>query len=295
MRVAASQERIAAPVGREEPPVVTLLTDFGSRDAYAAVMKGVILRSLPTAGVVDVTHEIPPQDVRAAAFVLESACPYFPEGAVHVVVVDPGVGGPRRIIAAEAGERRFLGPDNGVLSVALGRMAGEANEARVVAVSDEAVHLARRRALPPGAAESATFHGRDRFAPLAAELARGVALEELGSQVDDYVRLELPSPVARGPSEVAGEVIYIDRFGNLVTNLRPGDLPSPDAEFEVAGRAAGRLARAYHERERGQLLAVVGSTGRVEISVRDGSAAGVLAAIVGTAVAARAPGKGPGR
>ncbi len=177
MRVAASQERTAAPVGREEPPVVTLLTDFGSRDAYAAVMKGVILRSLPTARLVDVTHEVPPQGVRAAAFVLESACPYFPDGTVHVVVVDPGVGGPRRIIAAEAGGCRFLGPDNGVLSVALERVARGPKEPCVVAVSDEAVHLARRRALPPGATESTTFHGRDRFAPLAAELARGTALE----------------------------------------------------------------------------------------------------------------------
>ncbi|MHC4503189.1 MAG: SAM hydrolase/SAM-dependent halogenase family protein [Planctomycetota bacterium] len=285
-------------MGREEPPVVTLLTDFGSRDAYAAVMKGVILRSLPTARVVDVTHEVPPQDVRAAAFVLESACPYFPEGTVHLVVVDPGVGGPRRIIAAEAGEGRFLGPDNGVLSVALERVAREANEANephVVAVSDEAVRLARRRALPPRAIESTTFHGRDRFAPLAAELARGMALEELGSDVDDYVKLELPSPLPRGPGEVAGEAIYIDTFGNLVTNLRAGDLPSTDAGFEVAGRLVGGLVRAYVERERGELLAVVGSTGRVEISVREGSAAGVLGATVGTAVVARSPGKGSGR
>ncbi len=282
-------------MGREEPPVVTLLTDFGSRDAYAAVMKGVILRSLPTARVVDVTHEVPPQDVRAAAFVLESACPYFPEGTVHVVVVDPGVGGPRRIIAAEAGGYRFLGPDNGVLSAALGRVARDPDEPCVVAVSDEAVRLARRRAFPMGETESTTFHGRDRFAPLAAELARGVALKGLGPAAGDYVKLELPAPVPRGPLEVAGEVIYIDTFGNLVTNLRPGDLPSPDAEFEVAGRVAGGLVRAYVERERGELLAVVGSTGRVEISVRDGSAAGVLGALVGTAVAARSAGKGPGR
>lgn len=278
-----------------EPPVITLLTDFGSRDAYAPAMKGVILRSLPAARIVDITHEVPPQDVRAAAFVLESACPYFPDGTVHVVVVDPGVGGPRRIIAAEAGEGRFLGPDNGVLSVALERVADGPDEPRVVAVSDEAVRLARRRALPAGAIESTTFHGRDRFAPLAAELARGMALEEIGPRVDDYVKLELPPPVARGPLEVAGEVIYIDTFGDLVTNLRAGDLPSPDAEFDVAGRVAGGLVRAYVERERGELLAVVGSTGRVEISVRDGSAALVLGAAVGTAVAARSPGRGPGR
>jgi S-adenosylmethionine hydrolase len=278
---------------------ITLLTDFGARDTYAGVMKGVILRALPGATVIDLTHGVPPQDVMAGALALEGAFPYFPDGTMHVAVVDPGVGGPRRIIAARAGGHTFLGPDNGLLCPALERAGG----ARVFAVSDEAVARAQVAALPAGALESSTFHGRDRFAPLAALIAGGVALaggvegaplEEIGTRVEDYERLDIPKPAAGDKGEVAGEVIYVDGFGDLVTNLRPEELPGDlreDPEFEAAGSVTAGLAGAYVDAERGALLAIVGSTGRIELSVRDGSAARELGARVGTPVVVRSAGR----
>ena len=271
--------------GEDGSGIITLLTDFGARDAYAGVMKGVILRALPGATVVDLTHGVPPQDVRAGALALESAFAYFPDGTLHVAVVDPGVGGPRRILAARAGGQAFLGPDNGLLAPALKR-AGGAGGARVFAVSDEAVARAQAAALPAGARESTTFDGRDRFAPLAALVARSAHLEKIGTRVEDYERLAIPEPAPGDSGEVAGEVIYIDGFGNLVTNLRPEGLPA-EPEFEAAGLVTKGLARAYVEAERGALLAVVGSTGRVELVVRDGSAARELGAGVGTQVVVR--------
>jgi len=289
---------------RSAPPVVTLLTDFGQRDVYAGVVKGAILRALPDAHVVDLSHGVRPQDVREAAFLLESAYRYFPPGTVHLVVVDPGVGSSRRIIAAEAGEWRFLGPDNGVLSCALedalarertptarrpGRRALAERRGRVIEVLEEAVRRAQARALPAGAVESSTFHGRDRFAPLAAALAAGASLEELGRPAREIVRIALPEPRV-SPGGVAGEVVYVDGFGNLVTNLRPEILPRGEMVFELAGATVAGLARAYVEREPGELVALVGSTGRIEIAARESSAAEKLRAGVGTAVLARAAG-----
>jgi S-adenosylmethionine hydrolase len=268
--------------------VITLLTDFGSRDAYVGAIKGVILRGLPGAQIVDLCHEVAPQDVRGAAFLLESAFEHFPQGTVHMVVVDPGVGGPRRIVAADAGPFRFLAPDNGALCPSLER----AGAARAVEVGEEAVREAAASCLPPGAVESTTFHGRDRFAPLAVRLALGAPIGELGREVRDLARLELPCPVSRGGGEVAGEVIHVDRFGNLVTNIGPGDLPGEDAAFEVAGRLVRGVVRAYVEREEGELLAVIGSTGRLEIALRGGSAAEALGARVGTPVVALPGGGG---
>ncbi|MHC5054940.1 MAG: SAM hydrolase/SAM-dependent halogenase family protein [Planctomycetota bacterium] len=282
--------------GADRDGTITLLTDFGARDVYAGVMKGVIHRALPGATVVDLTHGVPPQDVMAGALALEGAFPYFPDGTVHVAVVDPGVGGPGRVIAARAGGHAFLGPDNGVLSPALERAGG----AGVFAVSDEAVARAQAAALPAGARESSTFHGRDRFAPLAALIAGGAGgaggepLEGIGTRVEDYARLEIPKPTTSDSGEVAGEVIYVDGFGNLVTNLRPEALPEDlleGPEFEAAGTVAGGLARAYVDAERGALLAIVGSTGRVELSIRDGSAAREFGAGVGTPVTARTAGR----
>jgi len=269
---------------------ITLLTDFGARDAYVGVMKGVILRVLPRATVVDLTHGVPPQDILAGGLALEGAFAYFPEGTVHVAVVDPGVGGPRRILAAEAGGHAFLGPDNGILSLALER----ADHARVFAASETAIARAQDAALPAGARESSTFHGRDRFAPLAAIMAGlvedGLPLDEMGTPVEDYTKLAVAAPERREPGEIAGEVIYVDGFGNLMTNIRPDDLSDAagdGTEFAVAGLVATGLSRAYVDAEAGAPLAVVGSTGRVEISVRDGSAARESGARVGAKVIAR--------
>ena len=275
---------------------ITLLTDFGARDAYVGVMKGVILRAFPGATVVDLTHGVPPQDVLAGALALEGAFTYFPEGTVHVAVVDPGVGGPRRILAAEARGYSFLGPDNGILSLALRR----AGEGRVFAVSETAVARAQDAALPPEARESSTFHGRDRFAPLAAAIARMVcdraSLDEMGAPVEDYKRVAVAAPERRESGEIVGEVIYIDGFGDLVTNIRPEDLPETfrdGGEIEVAGLVATGLSRAYVDAEAGAPLAIVGSTGRVEMSIRDRSAARESGAGVGAKVLAR--NRKPGR
>jgi len=281
--------------------IITLLTDFGARDAYVGVMKGVILRALPRATVVDLTHGVPPREVLAGALALEGAFPYFPEGTVHVAVVDPGVGGPRRILAAEAGGHAFLGPDNGILSLALDSAClprrsrrGQAGGPRAFAVSETAIARAQATALPPGARESSTFHGRDRFAPLAAVMAGlvadGSSLDELGTPVEDFERLAVSSPERRESGEIAGEVIYVDGFGNLVTNISPDDLPETareGPEFEVADLIATGFSRAYVDVESGAPLAIVGSTGRVEISVRDGSAARESGACVGTKVFVR--------
>ena len=187
------------------PPIITLLTDFGTRDAYAASMKGVILSIAPDARIIDITHEVPPQDIVEGAWTLASAYRWFPAGTVHVAVVDPGVGSARRAIAARAGAWTFVAPDNGVLAWALDG-AGDVR----------AVELADTRWFQPGV--SSTFHGRDIFAPVAAHLASGVALDELGPRVDDLVALPVASPHVT-PERITCEVVHVVLFGNAITNL----------------------------------------------------------------------------
>lgn len=246
-------------------PLVTLLTDFGTADGYVGEMKGVLLSRAPAAALVDVTHEIAPQDVESARLVVARVWRRFPEGTVHLVVVDPGVGSRRRAIAVESDGRYLVGPDNGVLSPAL-LLAGAA-----------AVELA----VPPSAAP--TFHGRDVFAPAAAELARGTALDALGMPIQDPVVRRTPEARRLDDGSIAGEVITIDRFGNAVTNI----LGLRGGAIEVAGRTLG-VARTYADVERGSPVAVVGSSGLIELAVRDGSAASSLGLSRGSAVVLRA-------
>jgi hypothetical protein len=252
--------------------VITLLSDFGTRDAYVAAMKGVILDICPEATIVDVTHEVPPQDVRAGAFLLAEAAPYFPEGTVHVAVVDPGVGSARRPIAVETAKAHLVGPDNGIFQRYL-----------CAAPLRRAVEIASPRYRRPDV--SSTFHGRDLFAPAAAHLARGLDLAELGPPARDLAALALPLP-RRAPGLLEGEVIHVDRFGNLITNLESQDLGAVRA-VEVPGASLAGLARAYADAEPGSLLALVGSGGLLEISMRDGSAAAALGAGRGARVAVR--------
>lgn len=252
--------------------VITLLTDFGTRDAYVAAMKGVILGICPEATIVDVTHEVPPQDVRAGAFLLAEAAPYFPEGTIHVAVVDPGVGSARRPIAAETARAHLVGPDNGIFQ----RFLRSAPLCRAVEIANP--HYRRPDV-------SSTFHGRDLFAPAAAHLARGVDLSELGPPVHTLAELELPRP-RQAPGLVEGEVIHVDRFGNLITNLESRDLGAVRA-VEVPGAFLSGLSRTYADVEPGALLALIGSGGLLEISVRDGSAAAALGAGRGARVAVR--------
>jgi S-adenosylmethionine hydrolase len=247
---------------------ITLLTDFGTADGYVAAMKGVIAAIAPDARIDDATHDIAPGDIHAAAWVLGGYWHIYPAGTIHVVVVDPGVGSARRALAAEACSRLFLAPDNGVLT----RVFKLAGETSVVAV--ENARFFRD-------VVSATFHGRDVFAPVAAHLARGASLHELGPAIHNPVELELPEP-DRNNDEIHGAIVHIDRYGNLVTNI-PASWVTERARVRVAGREFP-LRRTYADVAEGELLAVIGSRATVEISVRDGSAAAVLAVLRGAEV-----------
>jgi S-adenosylmethionine hydrolase len=252
--------------------VITLLTDFGTADGYAGVLHGVILRINPQATLVDLCHDIAAQDVRGAAFVLSTAYPYFPAGTIHVAVVDPGVGSARRVIAVRTECGTFVAPDNGLLSYVLAR------ECML-----EMVHLTERRYwLAP---LSDTFHGRDVFAPVAAHLSLGVPLCALGVPLGDPLRFDVPQAQRLGDGSIRGEVLHVDRFGNLVTNV-PGAwlVAERDWRVRVAGREVRGVCDAYARVAAGELLALVGSSGHLELAVRDGNAAAALGANPGTEV-----------
>lgn len=262
--------------------LVTLLTDFGTLDGYVGAMKGVILSHCPSAAIHDVTHDVPAGDVRRGAFALADSALYYPPCTIHVAVVDPGVGTDRRPLLVEAGGSYFVGPDNGLLSLAVEamRLGGEAEAAASARVLD------RRELLR--ASLSATFHGRDVFAPIAGRLAAGAMPEELGGLVESMHVLELPIPVVGDTAAtVVGEVLYADRFGNLITNITPADYAgaSADVIVEIAGVEVGPVRTTYGDVPGGELVALVGSAGRLEIAVRNGSAALRLGA--GAALGAR--------
>lgn len=238
--------------------VITLLTDFGWDDPYVAVVKGVILGIHPRARLVDITHTIPPQDVLRGALALAGAYRFFPKGTVHLAVVDPGVGGARRALLVAADGHYFVGPDNGLLGFLFDRPG-----ARAVALTNPRYHRP---------AVSRTFHARDVFGPVAAYCARGVPPGRFGPPVTDPRRPPWPGIRRRG-GVVEGRVLLADRFGNLLTSVTADDLPGPaDAcVVEVGGRRVP-LVGSYSDRPRGALGAVVDSSGRVEVFVRDGSA-----------------------
>ena len=242
--------------------IVTLTTDFGSRDPWVGIVKGVILARCPTARLVDLTHEVSAQDVLEGMLVLAAAVPYFPPGTVHLAVVDPGVGSERRPLAVEAGGQRFVGPDNGLLSVAYDQPGWRA--VRLTAPAHQLTPLSR------------TFHGRDVFAPAAAALAGGIALEALGPRVDDPRRLEPPRARRDGPA-TTGEVVRVDRFGNLLTSITAADVTAVAGPVvvEVGGQRVP-LVDAYAAVAPGQAAGIVGSEDRLEVFVRDGSAAVAL-------------------
>jgi len=241
-------------------PILTLLTDFGTADYYVAAVKGTVLRLAPGTTVVDISHQVPPGDVESTAFLLAAAAPSFPDGSVHLAVVDPGVGSGRRILAARTTAALFLAPDNGLL----GPVLDAALEVRAVERSD--------LFLP---APGATFHGRDRFAPVAAWLLRGGALSELGPAVSDPVRLPGVSPPRRSPGGIRGRVAHVDRYGNLVTDLPAAWLPSGFAaalstgkcHAQVGDLAVTRLVTHYAEIPPGEAAILVGSLGTLELSM----------------------------
>ncbi len=236
------------------PPVVVLLTDFGLTDPYVGVMKGVMLHLFPTLTLVDLSHGVPPQDVRTGALFLESAWRYFSEGTVFLCVVDPGVGGPRRPMILRSAGRLFVGPDNGLLSLLPDGDWWEISVEEPLA--------------------SRTFHGRDLFAPVAAKLAMGTEPGRLGRPVSDPQRLSLPEAF-----DGEGEILYFDGYGNAITSLRGIDV----GEVEVADRRLP-VRLSYGAVAAGQPLALTGSTGRLELAVRNGSAQAELALEVGMSV-----------
>ncbi|MGE5100157.1 MAG: S-adenosyl-l-methionine hydroxide adenosyltransferase family protein [Deltaproteobacteria bacterium] len=234
-------------------PIITLLTDFGTADGYVCEVKGVLMSSIPDVELVDITHDIPPQDVERARLTVARVWRRFPAGAIHLVVVDPGVGSARAALAVASDGRFLVGADNGVLSPAL-----LAPGARAVVLN-----------VPPGV--SATFHGRDVFAPAAAALARGEAIDGLGAEARSPVVRRTPEPTRRADGALVGEVIAIDHFGNAVTNL----IGLRGGMLEV-GSAMVTLRRTYAEAKIGDPVAVVGSTGFIEIAIRNGDAARAL-------------------
>ncbi|MGA2382135.1 MAG: SAM-dependent chlorinase/fluorinase [Gemmatimonadales bacterium] len=247
--------------------VVTLLTDFGTADGYVGEVKGTLLTLAPGATLVDIAHDIPAGDVAAACYVLERVWRSFPAGTVHLAVVDPGVGSARRALAAEAGGHCFVAPDNGLLTAVF------------------AAQLGRVVQLPIPAEASRTFHGRDVFAPAAARLATGAALQDLGAALADPVRL--PTPLLRVEAgDLVGEVIHVDRFGTLVTNL-PREHVAPDGRVRVAGHDLP-LKATFADVGQREPVAFVGSGGALEIAVRDGRADVVLGLSRGTEVRATA-------
>jgi S-adenosylmethionine hydrolase len=264
--------------GSEDRPVIALLTDFGSKDGNVAVMKGVILSIAPQVQLVDLSHDVGPQDVREAAWILGRSAPYFPAGTIHLVVVDPGVGTERRPMAARLGSQRFVGPDNGVATRLIDRAEKE-DQPRGFFRLDRPVYW-----LPE---VSRVFHGRDLFAPVAAHLAGGVPLEEVGTVFGDPVRLPLVTAQVFEKG-VRGSVEYIDRFGNVRTNITREDLGEHRSlTVEIAGARLGPLAETFGDRPEGELVALVGSTGDLIVSVVNGSAADRLGSRVGDPVEAR--------
>jgi S-adenosylmethionine hydrolase len=248
------------------PQLITLLTDFGPADYFVPAVKGVILSLNPAARVVDLTHEIPAQDIEAGAFTLGACYRNFPPGAIHLAVVDPGVGSARRAIIAAAAEQFFVGPDNGLFSYIYARE----REARVF-------HATRAEFFRHPV--SATFHGRDVFAPLAAWLSRGLSPEALGAEVRDYVRFDLPPPAVDAASgRIRGAIIHIDRFGNCITDLTARELPLERLGSAVrllcGGHEITRLVTHFAQgRSAGELFAYPGSAGYWEIGLWRGSAA----------------------
>ena len=258
-------------------PIVTLTTDFGTRDPYAAAVKGVLLARCPGARVVDLTHEIAPRDIVEGALFLAQAAPWYPAGTVHLAVVDPGVGTGRRPLAAQAGGHLFVAPDNGLLELVLRRLGPDGAEARVI---DPA-------RLAGGRPASATFHGRDVFAPAAAALACGLPLDAIGPEAGPVAALGFPRPSGVA-GEVRGEIVHVDRFGNLISNIDGPSLGgSPCLGVEIGGRALGAPLRHLRRRGAGQVLALWNSAGLLEVAVRDGSAAAVLGAGRGARITAR--------
>jgi S-adenosylmethionine hydrolase len=251
--------------------IITLTTDFGVTDGYVGAMKGVILNLAPNVTLVDISHAVNPHDVRHGARILATSAPEFPDGTIHVAVVDPGVGSSRRGLALRTTTAFFVGPDNGLFSPFL------ASKVTCVELTNRATH--RRHV-------SHTFHGRDVFAPVAAHLANGLPINELGPPLVDPVLLIESEPVRTDGGWLVAEVVHVDRFGNLVTNLGPllWERLEPADIRVVVGELRVPFVQTYADVAAGEVLALIGSSGYLEIAVRNGRAADFLGVGIGTAV-----------
>jgi len=253
---------------------ITLTTDFGTGDWFVGTLKGVILGINPRATIVDITHEIPPGDIRGGAFALAASFRFFPAGTIHVAVVDPGVGSRRKAIGVQTANYFFVGPDNGVLSWALAKE--KVNEVRALENKEYFLHPVSR-----------TFHGRDIFAPVAAHLSRAVRMRKFGTMLKEFLRLPCPEPRRRKDGRIEGEVIYVDRFGNAITNIDASilaDVKNASGKVLVGGKCICSTGGFYDSVARGKPVAVLGSSGFLEISINGGSAAKRFGLRPGTSV-----------
>jgi S-adenosylmethionine hydrolase len=248
-------------------PLITLTTDFGEDSPYVAAVKGVILSLNPCARLLDLSHAIPPQDLRHAAFFLSGSVPYFPAGTLHVIVIDPGVGSKRVMLYVEISGQRLLVPDNGVWT----RLAARPPE--------RVIQLREPRYWRP--AVSTTFHGRDVLAPVAGHLSLGLDPTVLGPAAAEWVRLPIPVP-KHGPNSVSGEIVFVDHFGNLLSNILGEEIPT-GARVTIAGQEVPRV-NSYSDAPTGTPIALVSSWGTLEVAVTQGSAAERLKAGVGTPI-----------
>lgn len=265
--------------------IITLLTDFGLQHTYVGQMKGAILSGFGDARIIDLTHGVRPQQVREGAFLLETAIPAFPLGTVHLAVVDPGVGGARRAIAVETPNAWFVGPDNGLLSASLPESArpaygGAAEVELPVGVRSVEIDWRRLTAHPP----SSTFHGRDIFAPAAAQLAAGNPLESLGPAIRRMTAYPPFRARVTGDGRIEATILTVDRFGNLITDCRAEQAPGARFQVAIAGEVIEGPAQTYAAALPGTFVAIVGSSGYIEIARTNGNAAQVLGIGIGDAV-----------
>lgn len=277
-RVVASARSRASAVAA---PLITLLTDFGTADYFVAAVKGVILSQNPDARIVDITHEIPPQDIEAAAFTLLAAQPAFPDGTIHVAVVDPGVGSSRRAILVRTRQASFVGPDNGIFSYVCQKQTNLGHKPEIFHLTN--TNYFRQPVSP-------TFNGRDVFAPVAAALSLGVTPSELGTRVPDIVHLPSLKPETTTDGKINGRIVHIDRFGNCVTNITQHELTEhmivAGAKLSVKGKSVKSFRRYFAEASAGRekLFAIWGSAGFLEIAATNASASKLLNAQRGDAV-----------
>ena len=267
--------------------VITLTTDFGTSDSYVASIKGVLLSINPQAIIVDITHSIEPQFIRQASFIIHTSWHSFPESSIHITVVDPGVGSHRKAVILKTPLAYFIGPDNGIFSYILHELH-KGHQSQHVTTSTEL----RKRTLPEDCEAvaitkqefwhhpvSSTFHGRDIFAPVAAHLSLDTPISEFGEKIDSLFTFPIPEPFQDSMGNLVGCIIHIDRFGNLITNFRKGNIPAKGAAVEILNQRISNMNHFYSEGS--GLMAVIGSSDDLEISVKDGSAAILLGARVG--------------